>query len=93
MRIFNGFSFKIDPATGRVIAEVTTGTVQDYEECVAVATDAYKTWRNVPAPRRGEIVRQIGQELRKKLQPLGKLVSLGNSFTLFSSEILIQNFV
>lgn len=67
----------IDPATGKVIAEVTTGTVQDYDECVKVALDAYKTWSNVPAPRRGEIVRQIGDELRKNLEPLGKLVSLG----------------
>lgn len=71
------FFIQIDPATGKVIAEVTTGTVQDYEECVNTATNAYKTWRNVPAPRRGEIVRQIGDELRKNLQPLGKLVSLG----------------
>lgn len=69
---------RIDPATGQTIAEVTTGTVKDYEECVKVSTDAYKTWRDVPAPQRGEIVRQIGDELRKKLQPLGKLVSLGN---------------
>lgn len=68
---------ELDPASGRVIAEVTTGTVQDYDECVNVAVDAYKTWSNVPAPRRGEIVRQIGDELRKKLEPLGKLVSLG----------------
>lgn len=46
-----GFHFiRIDPATGKVIAEVTTGTVHDYEECVQVATDAYKTWRNIPAP-------------------------------------------
>lgn len=56
---------------------MTTGTVKDYEECVEVSIDAYKTWRDVPAPQRGEIVRQIGDELRKKLQPLGKLVSLG----------------
>lgn len=71
------FQILIDPATGRVIAEVTTGTVQDYDECVKTALDAYKTWSNVPAPRRGEIVRQIGNALRKNLQPLGKLVSLG----------------
>lgn len=72
----------IDPATGRVIAEVVTGTAQDYEACVKVATDAYKTWSNMPAPQRGEIVRQIGGELRKKLEPLGKLVSLGKRFML-----------
>lgn len=67
----------IDPATGRIIAEVETGTVNDYEDCVRNAVDAYKIWSNVPAPRRGEIVRQIGDELRKNLEPLGKLVSLG----------------
>lgn len=67
----------IDPATGNVIAEVQTGTAQDYEECVKASIEAYKFWSNVPAPQRGEIVRQIGEELRKYLQPLGKLVSLG----------------
>lgn len=60
-----------------MIAEVATGTVQDYEACVKESTEAYKIWSNVPAPRRGEIVRQIGDELRKHLEPLGKLVSLG----------------
>lgn len=76
----NGPNVKsIDPATGNVIAEVQTGTVQDYEECVKTAVDAYKIWSNVPAPRRGEIVRQIGDELRKYLEPLGKLVSLGKT--------------
>lgn len=58
---------------------MTTGTVQDYDECVNVALDAYKTWSNIPAPRRGEIIRQIGDELRKYLEPLGKLVSLGKN--------------
>lgn len=68
---------KIDPSTGNVIAEVATGSVQDYEECVRVARKAYKTWSNIPAPQRGDIVRQISDELRKNLQPLGKLISLG----------------
>lgn len=67
----------IDPATGQVIAEVTTGTAQDYDECAKQAVNAYKVWSNVPAPRRGEIIRQIGDELRQNLEPLGKLVSLG----------------
>lgn len=67
----------VDPATGEIIAEVSTGTAQDYEECVKQAVDAYKVWSNVPAPRRGEIIRQIGDELRQNLEPLGKLVSLG----------------
>lgn len=69
----------IDPATGQVIAEVSTGTAQDFDECVEQAVHAYNVWSNVPAPQRGEIIRQIGEELRKNLEPLGKLVSLGSS--------------
>lgn len=72
----------IDPATGKVIAEVTTATAKDYENCVEVAIDAYKTWSNIPAPQRGEIVRQIGNSLRKNLVPLGKLISLGKHSTI-----------
>lgn len=70
----------VDPASGQVIAEVRSGTTQEYEQCVQTATDALKVWSNLPAPQRGEIVRQIGDELRKKLQPLGQLVSLGEVF-------------
>lgn len=66
----------IDPATGKVIAEIKTGTVEEMNECIRVGNEAYKTWSNLAPPRRGEIVRQIGDELRKYLQPLGKLVSL-----------------
>lgn len=66
----------IDPATKEVIAEVQTGSVQDLEECLKSSNDAYKQWRNLPAPFRGDIVRQIGDELRKYREPLGKLVSL-----------------
>lgn len=66
----------IDPATKEVIAEVQTGNVQDLEECLKTADDAYKQWRNLPAPYRGDIVRQIGDELRKHKTSLGKLVSL-----------------
>jgi len=40
------------------------------------ALDAWKYWSDIPAPKRGEIVRQIGSALRQKLEPLGKLVSM-----------------
>lgn len=66
----------IDPATNEVIAEVQTGSVQDLDKCLKVADDAYRQWRNLPAPYRGDIIRQIGDELRKFREPLGKLVSL-----------------
>lgn len=62
----------VDPSSGQVIAEVQGGTEADMEECIRVGHEAYGAWSRVPAPRRGEIVRQIGEELRKNLQPLGK---------------------
>jgi aldehyde dehydrogenase family 7 protein A1 len=43
---------------------------------VKAAQEAWYSWADLPAPRRGEIVRQIGDALRSKLEPLGKLVSL-----------------
>lgn len=52
------------------------GSEKDYEACVSAADEAWKDWVELPAPRRGEIVRQIGNALRDNLQPLGKLVSL-----------------
>ncbi|CAG0890515.1 unnamed protein product [Cyprideis torosa] len=64
------------PANNEPIAKVTTATLQDYGAAVKAAQEAYKTWAEMPAPARGEIVRQIGEELRRKLNPLGKLVSL-----------------
>lgn len=72
----------ICPANGQVIAEVQEGTVADYNEAVTASQAAWQEWADLPAPRRGEIVRQIGDALRRKLLPLGKLVSLemGNLF-------------
>ncbi|XP_046688866.1 alpha-aminoadipic semialdehyde dehydrogenase-like [Homalodisca vitripennis] len=64
------------PANGQVIAEVQQGNLADYGTCVEEAQAAWQLWADLPAPRRGEIVRQIGEALRKKLIPLGKLVSL-----------------
>ncbi|XP_023305719.2 putative aldehyde dehydrogenase family 7 member A1 homolog [Lucilia cuprina] len=66
----------VDPGTGKPIASVRTGTVQEMEESIKAGVEAYKEWCQVPAPVRGEIVRQIGDELRKYKEPLGKLVSL-----------------
>ena len=63
------------PADGRRIASVAFATAADYEAVVQAAQEAYKTWRLVPAPKRGEIVRQIGNKLREYKEPLGKLVS------------------
>ncbi|XP_026275375.1 putative aldehyde dehydrogenase family 7 member A1 homolog [Frankliniella occidentalis] len=64
------------PANGRPIADVQQASVSDYNACVEEAQKAWSVWADLPAPRRGEIVRQIGDALRAKLLPLGKLVSL-----------------
>jgi len=52
------------------------GSNQDYEDCIAAMESEREKWMNTPAPARGEIVRQIGDEMRKMKEPLGKLVSL-----------------
>ncbi|XP_022120507.2 putative aldehyde dehydrogenase family 7 member A1 homolog [Pieris rapae] len=64
------------PANGKVIAEIQSASSEDYESCAKAAEDAWHTWAELPAPARGEVVRQIGDALREKLQPLGQLVSL-----------------
>ncbi|PJA09630.1 MAG: aldehyde dehydrogenase family protein [Flavobacteriales bacterium CG_4_10_14_0_2_um_filter_32_8] len=69
---------KIDsysPVDGQLIGSVNAATVEDYEKVMATAEEAFKVWRLMPAPKRGEIVRQMGDELRKYKDPLGKLVS------------------
>ena len=63
------------PSDGKLIAGVQQCGADDYHEVIATAKNAFLTWRMVPAPKRGELVRQIGQELRKYKEPLGKLVS------------------
>ena len=63
------------PATGKLIGKVKTSTPEDYENAMKKATEAFKTWRMVPAPKRGDLVRQMGDALRENKDALGKLVS------------------
>ncbi|RNC84682.1 MAG: aldehyde dehydrogenase family protein [Balneola sp.] len=63
------------PVDGKKIANVSVTTKEQYDEVVATAEEAFKVWREVPAPQRGEIVRQIGEKLREFKEPLGKLVT------------------
>jgi aldehyde dehydrogenase (NAD+) len=65
-----------NPTTGEPIASVLTCSEQEYETVMGKATDTFKTWRMMPAPQRGEIVRQLGLELRKYKKELGALISL-----------------
>ena len=70
------------PADGKKIASVQLATEETYEAVVAQALVAFETWRNVPAPKRGDIVREIGNALREVKADLGKLVSyeMGKSY-------------
>ena len=70
------------PVDGELIAKVGTTSKEDYEKVMQSATSAFKDWRLKPAPQRGEIVRQFGEELRRLKEPLGKLVSyeMGKSY-------------
>lgn len=67
----NSFS----PVDGALIASVTTASLQDYEEVITTARSAFLQWQLWPAPKRGDIVRQIGEALRANKESLGQLVS------------------
>ncbi|MBI4816632.1 MAG: aldehyde dehydrogenase family protein [Deltaproteobacteria bacterium] len=65
-----------NPATGEPIASVRGASLADYDAVVAESLETFKSWRTWPAPRRGEVVRQLGDALRQKKKALGALVSL-----------------
>jgi aldehyde dehydrogenase (NAD+) len=66
----------VNPATGKVIGSVLASNAAQYEQVMAAATEVARAWRNVPAPKRGEAVRLVGEELRKYKSDLGSLVSI-----------------
>jgi aldehyde dehydrogenase (NAD+) len=70
------------PVDGKIIGTVGSATAAEYEQVIEQASAAFQEWRQVPAPKRGEVVRQIGEALRKYKEPLGKLVSyeMGKSY-------------
>ncbi|MDM1546983.1 aldehyde dehydrogenase family protein [Empedobacter falsenii] len=70
------------PVDGKLIGKVKSSTKDDYEEVIKKSQVAFKEWRMIPAPKRGEIVRQFGEKLREKKASLGKLVSyeMGKSY-------------
>ena len=63
------------PVDGKKIASVQMASEADYNKVIEKASEAFKKWRTVPAPKRGEVVRQVGDALRAKKQELGALVS------------------
>lgn len=73
----NGPSYtSVNPSTGEKIANIKFGSSSDYEDCLANMDEAEDAWMMTPAPKRGDIVRQIGIKLRDFHDELGSLVSL-----------------
>lgn len=65
-----------NPATGAELGRVPLASTEEYDSVLAKASEMLERWRLLPAPQRGEIVRQIGDELRKSKQELGRMVTL-----------------
>jgi aldehyde dehydrogenase (NAD+) len=65
----------VSPVNGKHIASVYQASEKDFDKIIRTAESAFLYWREVPAPKRGEIVRQIGLKLRQYKEPLGNLVS------------------
>jgi len=67
---------KYSPIDGSILGSVTTATPADYDRAAGVAQRAFLAWRDVPAPKRGEVVRRLGSALRVHQRDLGRLVTL-----------------
>ncbi|HED53740.1 MAG TPA: aldehyde dehydrogenase family protein [Phycisphaerales bacterium] len=72
----SGIEVSVNPTTGEPIAGVRLDTAETYERTIVEAQDSFKMWRSVPAPVRGEVVRRIGEEMRRLREPLGELESI-----------------
>src|SRR5271154_2083087 len=64
------------PLTGEVIAHLPTISAADATKAIAQAHSAFLEWRTIPAPKRGELIRLLGEELREQIEPLGRLVTI-----------------
>ncbi|XP_064461408.1 alpha-aminoadipic semialdehyde dehydrogenase-like [Ornithodoros turicata] len=81
------------PANNRPIAEITTATLEEYKTAVDANVAAWQVWADLPAPARGEIVRQIGDALRQKKSQLGRLVSLEMGKIVAEGEGEVQEYI
>ncbi len=81
------------PIDGEYIAKVSMATKDDYENIVSRAIEEFKKWRMVPAPKRGLIIKEIGDELRKEKKNLGKIVTIEVGKTASEGEGEIQEMI
>jgi len=66
----------INPTTGETLATVAMASADDYDRVVANSVETFERWSLLPAPKRGQYVRQLGDALREKIEPLGALITL-----------------
>ncbi len=83
----------VDPATNAPIAKIQTGTLEELQGTIDEMKKVKFVWRNIPAPKRGEIVRQMREVLASNIEPLGKLVSLETGKILAEGIGEIQEYV
>jgi len=83
----------LSPIDGRLLATVRTATADEYERAARRAQEAFGKWRLVPAPKRGEIVRQLGNALREAKPDLGRLVTLEAGKILAEGEGEVQEMI
>jgi len=81
------------PITGEEIARVTQTSCEDAAAAITAAQQAFAVWRTVPAPRRGELVRILGEELRAELTNLGRLVTIENGKLLSEGHGEVQEMI
>jgi len=84
---------KHSPIDGSVLAAVTTATHGDLERAIAAAQRAFFVWREVPAPKRGEVVRRLGETWREHQRDLGRLVTLETGKILAEGEGEVQEMI
>ena len=84
---------KRSPIDGTFLARIAQATSEDYQRAVAEAQRAFLTWRAIPAPQRGEVVRRLGGRLRELKIPLARLVSLEVGKILTEGEGEVQEMI
>jgi len=84
---------KRSPIDGTFLARIAQATGEDYERAAAGAQRAFLSWRTTPAPKRGEVVRRLGERLRELKAPLGRLVSLEAGKILAEGEGEVQEMI
>jgi aldehyde dehydrogenase (NAD+) len=83
----------VSPIDGKVLATVRTATPDEYEQTIKRAQEAFQKWQTVPAPKRGEIVRQLGNALREAKRDLGRLVTLEAGKIIAEGEGEVQEMI